>query len=81
MTATDGIAFFFAQQGYLIANQDSGATSYTGFENKVGEWYILKAVTTGAAVVYTYAKGAANYAASYANRVNETYGIPSVTFK
>lgn len=76
----DSVVFFFGQQGYLIANMDSGATTYTGFENRLGEWYIMRAVITGAATVYTYAKGSSGYAAAYVARASQTYAIPSVCF-
>lgn len=80
MTAADSVAFFFGQQGFLIANQDTGATSYTAFENKVGEWYIMKSVIAGAVTTYTYAKGTGSYAAAWTARASQTYGIPSVSF-
>lgn len=80
MNAVDSIAFFFGQQGYLIGYQESGSTSYTGFEDREGRWYILKSVISGTTTTYTYAKGSSGFAAAWTARASQTYSVPSVCF-
>ena len=57
--------------GYQISDQETGATSYYGYLNSAGEWYIMKSVVAGAEINYTYTKGAAGY--SWAGRAGYTY--------
>ena len=65
-------------EGYYISDQDVGATSYYGYLNSGGAWYILRAVITGAVTAYTYASGSSGY--NFANRASETYAIFSTAF-
>lgn len=81
----DGNEYFLAVthpksvlEGYYISDQETGATSYYGYLNKDGYWYIMKAVTTGAEINYTYVKGSSGY--NWANRASETYAVFNITF-
>jgi len=58
--------------GYNISNTETGSTSYYGYIDKDGGWYIQKAVVAGAATTYTYAKGDSGY--DWANKATATYG-------
>lgn len=64
--------------GYHIADQETGVTSYYGYLNKDGAWYIQKAVRTGAEVNYTYKKGDSDY--DWSARIDGTYAPFSDTF-
>lgn len=81
MTTQDFVSFFFAQNGYLVANDDTSEPRYTGYENREGQWYISKAVTSGAVITYTYAKGDSDYATHWTTRGSGDYAAVSVTFK
>lgn len=56
---------------YAIKQEDTTTTTnveYYGFANTEGNWYILRIDKTTAIVLYTYARGDANFAASWGNR-------------
>jgi len=59
--------------GYQISDQDMGATSYYGYVNKDGEWYIMKSVVSAAVTNYTYTKGSSGYAANWTARAGLSY--------
>lgn len=59
--------------GYQISDQESGATSYWGYTDKRGAWYIMKGVTAAAVINYTYAKGDSGYDANWTGRGALTY--------
>jgi len=67
---------------YIITDQEVGATSYYGYQNRGGSYYIMQAVTTGATVAYRYYKGAAgvSYATAWAGRAALTYSYPTGVF-
>lgn len=48
-------------EGYYISEQQMGATAYFGYLNADGAWYIQRAVTTAAVIVYTYKVGTTGY--------------------
>ena len=57
--------------GYEISQVDDSTTpAYYGFVHKTGAWYITKEDATGA---YRYAKGAVDFATSWASRAGLTY--------
>ena len=57
--------------GYEISEvDDTAADVYYGFVHKSGAWYITKETSAGA---YRYAKGASNFAVSWALRATLTY--------
>lgn len=64
--------------GYHISDQESGVTSYFGYLNADGNWYIQKGVQAGAVINYTYAAGSSSY--SWANRGSASYASFDVTF-
>ncbi len=64
---------------YAISNTESGATyKYYGFEDKDGNWYILR--KTIATNVYLYTAGASNYATGWTDRATHTYQSYEDTF-
>ena len=60
-------------EGYYISDQDVGSTSYYGYQNKDGAWYIMRGVTSGAVTNYTYVAGVSGYATAWTNRTTQTY--------
>ena len=62
-----------ALEGYQISDREAGATSYFGFLNKDGAWYIQKEVQAGAEVNTTYASGTSGYATAWTNRATQSY--------
>ena len=70
-------------EGYLIVNTDinSGGTSYYGFQNKDGMWYIQKSVEVGVITTYSYVIGASAYATSWTGRTGALgYNTPENIF-
>lgn len=59
---------------YRAAHLDSSSPAYYGFLDKAGNWYIMKATTSGNVITYTYCKGSSGYAAAWSDRANQTYG-------
>lgn len=60
-------------EGYHISDQETGATSYFGYVNKDGKYYIQRGIRTGAVVNYTYSSGSSGYATAWAANSTETY--------
>lgn len=56
--------------GYRIAQVEDGTTSYYGFINKDGGWYILQENASGD---YRYIKGASSFSTNWTNRASLTY--------
>lgn len=65
-------------EGYHISDQETGTTSFFGYLDKAGKWYIQKGVRTGAEVNYTYAAADSGY--NWSNRASETYASFDTTF-
>lgn len=57
--------------GYVIADKDEtiGGTSYYGYIDTDGNWYIQKETTT----TTTFAKGISDYTTNWANRASLSY--------
>ena len=66
--------------GYHIAHEDIGDTSYYGYLNSNGEWYIMRAVRTDNVVAYTYVSGSSGYATAWTNRSSQSYASFDTTF-
>ncbi len=66
--------------GYMPADQDTGGTSFYGYLDKDGNWYIMKTVRTGNELAHTYAKGTSGYPAAWIARATQTYAAFDVTF-
>ena len=64
--------------GYHISDQEVGNTSYFGYLNKDGAWYVQKAVRTSAVTNYTYKAGASGY--DWSARASGTYASFDTTF-
>ena len=60
-------------QGYQISDQEIGATSYYGYINPQGRWYIMKGIITGAETNYTYTVGDSAYTTAWTARASLTY--------
>lgn len=67
-----------ALEGYQISDQEVGTTSYYGYQNKDGAWYIQKGIQAGAEINYTYKKGSSGY--NWGARGDPTYASFSDTF-
>ena len=65
--------------GYHVSDQIVAATSYYGYLNKSGYWYIMKAVDAGGGEInYTYKAGTSGYV--WANRAAGVYADFATTF-
>ena len=62
-------------EGYQTSDMDMnpGSTSYYGFQNKEGAYYIMRAIVSGAVTNYTYSKGSSGYDAAWTARTTQTY--------
>lgn len=67
-------------QGYQISDQVTGTTSYYGYVNKRGHWYIMKSVITGSEINYTYTNGNDSYTANWALRGSLSYANFAIVF-
>ena len=54
--------------GYALCELEDGVTSYYGYVDKDGNWYILKEDALGH---YRYAKGSTGFSSNWDNRANE----------
>lgn len=61
--------------GYRAADidQNPGSTSYYGFVDSEGNWYIMKQVDTGVLSTYTFAVGTSDYSTNWTNRASLSY--------
>lgn len=67
--------------GYNISDTEEATgdgTSYYGFINEKGAWYIMKAVLSSGVTNYTYARGDSGY--NWSNRASETYNRFDIIF-
>lgn len=60
-------------QGYAITDQDNSSPAYYGYVNKNGNFYIMKATTTGPVVQYRYYYGSSGYAAAWTGKAGLSY--------
>ena len=67
-----------AIEGYQISDQEIDETSYYGYLNADGAWYIMKAIRVGTVTNYTYKAGSSGY--SWAGRTSGTYASFDTTF-
>lgn len=56
--------------GYKITEVDDSTTSYYGFLDKDGKWYIMQESSSGA---YRYSKGTTNFSTNWTNRASLSY--------
>lgn len=69
--------------GYKNVNteENSGdATSYYGFVDTEGNWFIMKRVKLGTASEITYSRGTTNYSTNWTNRAGLSYAAFDITF-
>lgn len=67
--------------GYKPADTDENeGTSYYGFLDTAGNWYIMKRVVSGAVSEITYSKGTSSYATNWTGRAGLSYGTFAATF-
>lgn len=55
--------------GYEAADQEVGDTSYYGYLDEIGRWYIMKRTATAV----LYAKGITDYATNWTGRAGLSY--------
>ncbi len=63
--------------GYAATDLDenSGGTSYYGFLDAIGNWYIMKKVDTSPTSTLSFVKGTVNYATNWTGRGAQTYDV------
>jgi len=69
--------------GYVASDQsfDGTSTTYFGFLDREGNWYIQQQVVTGNDIAWRYCKGGnGSYAASWIARVGLSYDYYNVVF-
>lgn len=68
--------------GYKNADSDenSGGTSYYGFIDTDGNWYIMKRVESGTTATVTYTRGTSDYATNWTGRAGLSYAVFNTTF-
>lgn len=64
--------------GYAISEEENNTTSYYGYLNQDGKWYIQRSVRTSTIVVHRYKRGDSGY--NWANRADPTYASFDATF-
>lgn len=75
-------AAYPAIAGYVAQDQsfDGVATTYYGFVNKLGNWYISKQVVAGNEISWRFTKGASAYSTAFTNRAALTYDYYNSVF-
>ena len=70
--------------GYGINNTDNDGNdvnpNYYGFEDKDGNWYIMKEDKSSNPAIYTYSLGASDYSTAWTNRASQSYDTFGNTF-
>jgi hypothetical protein len=68
--------------GYRNANSDenTGGTSYYGFIDTEGNWYVMKRVESGVTATITFSRGTTNYSTNWTDRASLTYATFDTTF-
>lgn len=87
-TTNDYTLFLALKGGYFPSDQelksDDENITYSGFENRHGEWFIeeedVSTEATAGTLTRRYAKGDSGYAAAWIAREAHTYNRPSITF-
>lgn len=63
---------------YAITDMDDSADpAYYGYVDQAGNWYIMRMTTAGEV---RYAKGASGYAAAWADKAGQSYGLFNAIF-
>ena len=68
--------------GYMPCDRDDAGTgtTYDGFQDKGGNWYIMQTTTVGSVLSYRYFAGTSNYSTNWTNRIGLAYDYFSVIF-
>ncbi len=78
-------AFAFLYEGYKVNDQANKSgddnTTYFGFLNRFGEWFIMQQVTSGTTVTWRFVKGNSGYTTAFSAREAQSYDYINVTFK
>lgn len=67
--AVNADGHLFISDGYVCSDIDKGATSYYGFVNNKGSWYIMKKTD----VAIRFVKGSSDYVDNFNNRASLEY--------
>ncbi len=69
-------------EGYMATDQsfDGTNTTYFGFVDKDGKWYIQEQVITGDDIAWRYAKGDSGYVAAWTGRAGLSYDYAFTIF-
>lgn len=75
----DDVGLLSPTKNYGISNtEDTGTYKYYGFEDKDGNWYILR--KTIATNTYLYTAGSSDYNTGWTNRASHSYDSFAATF-
>lgn len=68
--------------GFVASDQswDGANTTYNGFLNEQGEWYIQKQVVIGSDISWRYARGNSGYTTAWTGRAGLSYDYVDVVF-
>ncbi len=84
MQINDYAAFAFLYDGYKVNDQANKSgddnTTYFGFLNRFGEWFIMQQVVSGTTLTFRFVKGASGYTTAWAAREAQTYNYINVCF-
>ena len=69
-----------AIEGYVAYNVDNSSPSYYGFIDQDGNWYIMRATTSGNITTYEFVKGSSDYSTNWTNRASLTYQAYNAVF-
>lgn len=85
MQINDYAAFAFLYEGYKVNDQANKSgddnTTYFGYVNRFGEWFIMRQVVSGTTLSFRFAKGASGYTTAFTARESQTYDYLDVIFK
>ena len=76
MSVNSSVSSRFNLDDYKASDVDDSEPAYFGFTNSGGDWYVLKAATSGAVTTYTFHKnqtGDNDYPTSWTNRASLSY--------
>ena len=68
--------------GYVATDQsfDGVATTYWGFLDKIGSWYIQRQVVAGNDIAWRYARGWGGYTTAWTGRAGLSYNYYDTEF-
>lgn len=84
MQINDYAAFNFLYEGYKVNDQANkvgdDTTTYFGFLNRFGEWFIMQQIVSGTTISFRFCKGNSAYTTAWIAREAQTYNYINVIF-